>query len=91
MSFVKTYFKGTKQSPQTHTLRYLVPGEDENGRFYLSKLNRTSFCLYVTFLSSPRKLKNKILFQFQRAIKKAKVDKIVKFLKGKFAGLFPTT
>ncbi len=89
---LKTYFEDKPRTnpAKTHFKIPCTPGEDENGRFYLFKINPYNL---LRICNVPHRrhenLKTKTSFGFQRAIKKSKIDKIVEFLKGKQGGPFP--
>tara|TARA_Y100000739_G_C20604770_1_gene465005 strand:- start:19 stop:2592 length:2574 start_codon:yes stop_codon:yes gene_type:complete len=92
-NFLKdTYFKDkpTTIPSKTHFKIPCTPGEDENGRFYLFKIQPYKL---LPICNVPHRrhesLKTKTSFGFQRAIKNKKIDKIVKYLKGKNGGPFP--
>ena len=89
---LETYFKDKPKTipSTTHFKIPCTPGEDENGSFYLFKIEPHKL-LHICNVPHRRheSLKTKTSFGFQRAIKKTKIDKIVEFLKGKNGGPFP--
>ena len=80
---LKTYSNNHFKIPCT-------PGKDQNGKFYLFKIEPHKL-LHICNVPHRRheNLKTRTSFGFQRAIKKAKIAKIVGFLKGKKGGPFP--
>ncbi len=88
----ETYFKDKLNiiPEETYFNIPCTPGKDNNGNFYLFKIKPYEL---LQICSVPHRrhesLKTKTSYGFQRAIKKTKTDKIVKFLKDKPGGPFP--